>query len=65
MKYYSRAEELLKCCQNCARCASHTVTTASVYYCSAYRRYINPNGCCSWYSPKNGYGVKKDKDNKK
>ena len=63
MRYYSRAEELQKCCINCLRCDSYTVTTASVYYCSARRMYINPSGCCTLYQPKNGYGAKIDEDN--
>lgn len=57
MRYFSRAEELQKCCQNCSRCASHTVVGASAYYCSAYRRYVDPSGSCPLYSPNNGYST--------
>ena len=52
MRYYSKAKELLKCCTNCIRCESHTVVTASAFYCTAQRMYINPSGCCTLYAPK-------------
>lgn len=48
----------MKCCANCIRCESHTVTTASAYFCSAYRKYIDPSGSCPLYAPKSGYGAK-------
>ena len=50
----------MKCCANCIRCESHTVTTASAYYCSAYRKYIDPRGCCPLYAPKIGYSTAMD-----
>ena len=60
MEYYSEAVELLKCCMNCIRCESYTVTTASAYYCSAYRKYIDPAGRCPLYTPKIGYNTAMD-----
>lgn len=60
MRYYSKAKELLKCCTNCIRCESHTVVTASAFYCTAQRMYINPSGCCTLYAPKTGYSTKID-----
>lgn len=50
----------MKCCANCIRCETHTVTTASAFYCSARRMYIDPSGCCQLYAPKSGYGAKMD-----
>lgn len=53
--YYSEVEQRLKCCQNCLRCSSSTVTSVSCYYCNAYKKFINPIGCCPLYIPKEGY----------
>lgn len=50
----------MKYCTNCIRCETHTVTTASVFYCSARRMYINSSGCCTLYAPKTGYNIKID-----
>lgn len=47
-------------CANCIKCESHTVITASAFYCSARRMYVNPIGCCLWYAPKIGYSPKMD-----
>lgn len=50
----------MRCCANCIRCESHTVTTASAFYCSARRTYVDPSGCCTLYAPKNGYSTNED-----
>lgn len=53
--FNSEVEQKLKCCQNCLRCSSITVTNTSCYYCRAYKKFINPTGRCTLYIPKEGY----------
>ena len=63
MNYYSEAQERLKCCQNCSRSSSITTTAISPYWCSSYRRYVDPTGRCPLYIPESGYGdVNETKD---
>lgn len=52
--------ERMKCCQNCIRSSSSTVSTIFCYYCSAYRRYVNPTDHCPLYVPAEGYEIKGD-----
>ena len=53
--FNSKVEQRFKYCYNCLHCSSSTVIDTSCYYCTAYKMFINPTGCCPLYLPKEGY----------
>lgn len=63
-------KEQIKCCAYCIRLySSASITSASstsatsvpslnllyYYYCTAFKKCVDPNGCCPWYVPAEGY----------